>query len=456
MYVIISLRWVSDDPEYYVEPIDLFDEQKKGLPDYYGKKDKQTTEQAWFTCNVCECDLKSVVTLRAHCKGSQHVRKALQKKKEFKAKEKLKIEKDAGPSTSPHPARHQCKTLFDWLEMTSEAVVGLEFITEYFREGSRDDPRYNCELCDDTQGDAEYMKNHILSLKHKQSFLERKTGSFLVHQSEIQQHVAEFTKDYVRDYRDMKEVTDDRLWADVNRGRLRTRRERSRSPRRVKHEGDDHRHRDRRDRSRSRTKRERQDYYHHDDRESDYRNRRGDDDRRRRRDYHGQRAQEDVRNGDSYVKTERRYDDDVEEVSRSGDFANWKTAPIKTSREEESTSHNSVPSHSQDAPSVEVGQKSSIEEDIKRLHVRVAKVVMKNLNKYYEESEEFEGNIKIRNADDYSRVAKQLSHELRGRIKESYEEFHGTLEGVSLTPDNVAFIEGEVERFFWDKPSIRR
>ena len=45
-----------------MEPIDLFDEQKKGLPDYYGKKDKQTTEQAWFTCNVCECDLKSVVT----------------------------------------------------------------------------------------------------------------------------------------------------------------------------------------------------------------------------------------------------------------------------------------------------------------------------------------------------------------------------------------------------------
>ena len=75
----------------------MFDEQKKGLPDYYGKKDKQTTEQAWFTCNVCECDLKSVVTLRAHCKGSQHVRKALQKKKEFKAKEKFKIEKDAVP-----------------------------------------------------------------------------------------------------------------------------------------------------------------------------------------------------------------------------------------------------------------------------------------------------------------------------------------------------------------------
>ena len=88
---IVEIRWVSDDPDYYQEPIDLFDEQKNGLPDYYGKKDKQTTEQAWFTCNVCECDLKSVVTLRAHCKGSQHVRKALQKKAEYRRK----LKKDA-------------------------------------------------------------------------------------------------------------------------------------------------------------------------------------------------------------------------------------------------------------------------------------------------------------------------------------------------------------------------
>ena len=38
--------------------------QSKGLPDWYGKKDKTTTEQAYFTCNICECDLKSVITLR--------------------------------------------------------------------------------------------------------------------------------------------------------------------------------------------------------------------------------------------------------------------------------------------------------------------------------------------------------------------------------------------------------
>ena len=58
------LRWNSDDPDTYVEPTDLFDEQIRGLTDIYGKKDKATTEQAFFTCNLCECDLKSIKTLR--------------------------------------------------------------------------------------------------------------------------------------------------------------------------------------------------------------------------------------------------------------------------------------------------------------------------------------------------------------------------------------------------------
>ena len=182
---VVEIRWVSDDPDYYVAPIDLFDEQKNGLPDYYGKKDKQTTEQAFFTCNVCECDLKSVVTLRAHCKGSQHVRKALQKKKEYR---KMKKEEEARASTSAQ-GQEQYRTLFEHLESTSEAVVGLEYITEYYSGNSGDDPLYHCSLaaCEDAQGDAFFMKEHILSNRHRQSFLEVKTGSYLKHQTEIQQ-----------------------------------------------------------------------------------------------------------------------------------------------------------------------------------------------------------------------------------------------------------------------------
>ena len=64
---IIEIRWTSDDCEYYVVPTDLIEEQGKGLPDTYGKKDKRTTEQAIFWCHLCQCELKSVKTLRLHC-----------------------------------------------------------------------------------------------------------------------------------------------------------------------------------------------------------------------------------------------------------------------------------------------------------------------------------------------------------------------------------------------------
>ena len=80
---VVEIRWRSDDPEYYKPPEDLFYKQSEGLNDMYGKKDKQTTEQSYFTCNLCECDLKSVVTLRAHCRGLKHVKKSLNKKLEY-------------------------------------------------------------------------------------------------------------------------------------------------------------------------------------------------------------------------------------------------------------------------------------------------------------------------------------------------------------------------------------
>ena len=199
---IVDIKWVSDDPDYYVAPIDLFDEQKNGLSDEYGKKDKQTTEQSYFTCNICECDLKSVVTLRAHCKGTQHVKKALQKKKEYRAQ----VKKEAEASSSSVSAPKNFSNLFDCLEDTSEIVVGLEYITEVKSGNSRDDPMYYCSIkyCEDEQGSAEQIKSHMLSNKHKQGFLEIRTGSFIKHQTDIQQAIAQFSNMYQRDYRDMK------------------------------------------------------------------------------------------------------------------------------------------------------------------------------------------------------------------------------------------------------------
>ena len=62
----VEIRWIADDPDYFKRPEDLFDRQTMGIPEDMGKKDKFTTVQAIFYCLLCECELKSIATLRAH------------------------------------------------------------------------------------------------------------------------------------------------------------------------------------------------------------------------------------------------------------------------------------------------------------------------------------------------------------------------------------------------------
>jgi len=496
---IVEIRWVSDDPDYYVAPIDLFDEQKNGLPDFYGKKDKTTTEQAWFTCNVCECDLKSVVTLRAHCKGTQHIRKALQKKKEYR--KRLKQE-----AIEAAPKSENYRTLFEWLDQgTSEAVVGLEYVTEYLSGDSRDVPYYHCKLnnCNDEQGTAEDMKNHLLSLRHKQSWLESKTGSFLRHQTEISQRIAEFTKDFRRDFREMKVVKDFSLWRTAREGRIRERQsnssrvkkeyeesnwkrksrddegynEREEKRRRVSNERDDFeterniRDNDsmgsyRTDRS---IKHETDRYYYNEERQFKYERERSPRERpmasdypyvkhesSRDKGYHRDEhsygcSNSDRRYGDEEYREQRSrvYSDDsgIEEVSRTGNFSNWKTATVKVDRDS-----NTATTSTQHEPQSK--SQMLVEEEVDRLHRKVATKVMKTLNRYYPGSEDFnKDEYKIGSAEEYSKLAKEFSHRLRRQVKESYEAYHGTLEGIALTGDHEQFIRTEVESYF---ESVRR
>merc|ERR1712013_164121 len=64
-------------------------------------------------------------------------------------------------------------------------------------------------------------KNHMLTARHKQAWLEKKTGSFLKHQTEISQRIAEFTKDFRRDFRDMKVMEDREMWRKAKEGKIR-------------------------------------------------------------------------------------------------------------------------------------------------------------------------------------------------------------------------------------------
>jgi len=150
----------------------------------------------------------------------------------------------------------------------------------------------------------------------------------------------------------------------------------------------------------------------------------------------------------------RRNDDDVEEVSRTGNFDNWRTATVKVDSAPDPDP--SVASTSSKDVTATFSKERSVSEDVDRLHRKVANKVMKSLNKYYPGAEEFDpSQHKIGSPEEYSRLAKQLSHQLRRKIKESYEAYHSTLEGVQLTGDHEQFIRTEVECYFESVPRIR-
>ena len=82
--------------------------------------------------------------------------------------------------------------------------------------------------------------------------------------------------------------------------------------------------------------------------------------------------------------------------------------------------------------------------------------VMTRMNKYWPGAEEFEGSQKIKTEEDYSRLAKQLSRELREKIKESYQHYNrDSLEGIRFTPDHAEYIKVKVESYFEELPLVR-
>ena len=91
------------------------------------------------------------------------------------------------------------------------------------------------------------------------------------------------------------------------------------------------------------------------------------------------------------------------------------------------------------------------------MHHRVGHVVMETMNKYWPGAEEFvRGCQKIRTGEDYSRLAKQLSHDLREKIKEGYQLYHrNSFRGIRFTLDHSEFIKINVESFFEKLPLVR-
>jgi len=474
---VVEIRWVSDDPDYYTKPIDLFDQQmsEEGLPDWYGKKDKSTTEQAYFTCNVCECDLKSVVTLRAHCKGTQHIRKSLQKKKEYRDAQKLTMKHEV-------KSEEEYKTLEECLEnITSEPVVGLENITEY-RSPNHTTPYYHCDLegCHDDQGRCDQIFKHMMSNRHKQSWLEAKTGIAPRHTTEITQKIAEYTKDYKRDYRVMKLVEDDEKWRLCKKSKIR-------SPRSRRISGSSHYHRDyhrvKEESSSSGYGRSRDRHSQHDDRWSsgvDY-DRRKSERRPEEREWkrsgeeEEERLHEYVEDGernrnsrdrerrsdraDRYVRESFKREEPVRSRSRE---RRDKEARERETREIEQRDREMQirDTRRNEATPVQEESRTNPEpdsglEEVLRLNKKVADTVKKRLNRYYAPLEDTEPeNAKIASEHDYTKLAKKFSHDLREQIKDTYFQFNRCLLGIKLTEDNKALINTVIDMHFDPLPVV--
>lgn len=136
----------------------------------------------------------------------------------------------------------------------------------------------------------------------------------------------------------------------------------------------------------------------------------------------------------------------VEAVLKSDNSDNWSSAIYKVDTDR------SVDSKSSKVATTTFTKEKkpvNVNGDNDRLHRKVAHTVMKNLNKYYPGSEEFDpSQPKIGNSKEYARLATQFSHSLRNKIEESFEAYNLTLEGIELTGDHELYIRTEIESHF--------
>ena len=140
---IVTVKYVSDDPEFFKKPEDLFEFQDHGIPPGFGKKDKRTTVQAMFECRLCDCELKSVETFEAHSRGVPHMTKVLKEKTDRKRREELKRKAEDRAKDDGSESLEQVLPNLEF------PVVGLRYVTETkgFRRNSEAMYLYTCSIC---------------------------------------------------------------------------------------------------------------------------------------------------------------------------------------------------------------------------------------------------------------------------------------------------------------------
>ena len=84
-------------------------------------------------------------------------------------------------------------------------------------------------------------------------------------------------------------------------------------------------------------------------------------------------------------------------------------------------------------------------EAVQRLHLDVAKAVKAAMKKYYKGDGESQPGSFL-SADEFTRIARNISHEIRSRIKEKYRRINNSLEEVEFTPEDQDMTRRRVEQ----------
>lgn len=173
---ILEVRWTIDDEDSYREPEDFmsFQERIPDIPDSFCHKNMQTTEQAYFYCLVCNCELMSPRPLRDHVKGNKHIKKACEKKRQvFGAPSQPQNAPRIKEIKKDRPVVDITESLETKLRKTGEPAIGLEYITEFVNPRNMKDPRmYTCRLdgCKSAWGTSADIYNHVIRPKHHKNF----------------------------------------------------------------------------------------------------------------------------------------------------------------------------------------------------------------------------------------------------------------------------------------------
>eukprot|EP00088_Acartia_fossae_P025745 TRINITY_DN2653_c0_g1_i19.p1 TRINITY_DN2653_c0_g1~~TRINITY_DN2653_c0_g1_i19.p1 ORF type:complete len:359 (-),score=107.53 TRINITY_DN2653_c0_g1_i19:314-1390(-) len=197
---IVDICWMSDDPLYARPSTDLYFEQDRGLESDYCKKDKKTGIQSYFRCQPCECDMKSIITLRHHCSGLQHINKTFK----IIAAYKEKLKKDPQSKLKKDPEENNPEyDLYSVLDKQNKKIVGLRYITEFINPNGNKKPLYHCRLplCQNAQGDAGHMSRHIFTVSHRAAWIQedQKNDSLVKHEqvvSYVEEHFENLKEEY--------------------------------------------------------------------------------------------------------------------------------------------------------------------------------------------------------------------------------------------------------------------